>query len=224
MIGLPMNNYETQVRGKILLIDDDHDMVAIGEQVFVKAGFDFISAHSAENGLKMILSEVPDLVILDYLLPDMKGEELIKVVSSDEAYKDVRAIPFVILTAWDEELGRLSYLYENGLWAYLTKPFGHRELRCVIENIIQRDRAQKKGVEPITVVDVPEQWPDDESSDLLYSILGLSKMLVGGMDGEIAERYRIDLRAIFNAAKKLVNKIDNRQVQVLRESDMIGQD
>lgn len=127
-------------RGKILLIDDDADMVSIGEQVFSKAGFQFLSARNGREGLKKMSSMEPDLVLLDFLLPDMKGFELLDRVDKDDKYAHIRSIPFVILTAWEEEFESIKPYFAKGLHAYLIKPFGYRELKCVVENIIEKAR------------------------------------------------------------------------------------
>lgn len=200
----------------VLLVDDDRDMVSIGEQIFKKPGYEFFAAQSGKEGLGQILKLKPDVVILDYLLADMKGHDFIREIAENPAYQEVRDTPFVILTAWEEEPEKLNELYERGLRAYLSKPFGHRELRCVIENIVHINRLGGKQnghapPPPETMDAVHRNGVDeilwDECSDLACSIMGLSKMILNGLEGEIDEQQKTGLTAIYNSGKLLNKKI-----------------
>ncbi|MFQ5648808.1 MAG: response regulator [bacterium] len=199
-------------KGTVLLIDDNQDMITIGEQIFVPAGYRYVSAECGRDGLKKLKAEGPDVVILDYLLPDIKGDELIERVAGTAEFADARSTPFVILTAWEEEIENMSLLYNKGLAAYLTKPFGHRELRCVIENVIQRNRARQPGPKSDTS---PARksgfWQESEViADLANCVLGLSRTLLHSLDGELNEQQRTDLAAIHNCGKKLLRRFEAR--------------
>ena len=120
---------------KILLIDDTADMVSIGQRIFERAGYDFISARSAGEGLKKIMADQPACVILDFLLPDMQGSQFIKILAADPQYSAFRDLPVIVLTAHPNASKELEDCFRLGLHACLYKPFGHRELVNVVENI-----------------------------------------------------------------------------------------
>ena len=121
---------------KILLIDDDQNIHLIFKIILEKAGYEFISAHDGLEGLRKILETRPDLVILDYMMPQMDGEEIFNEFLTNPRYRDCQDIPFIILTARQEKIARKQRLFEKGLTAYLTKPFGHRELLNIIDNVL----------------------------------------------------------------------------------------
>ncbi len=198
-------------KASILLIDDDSDMISIGEQIFKKAGYRFLSAKNGHEGLVKMLEVKPDIVILDYLLTDMKGSEFIKMVSGNAMYSEILHIPLIILTAWEEDPAKLTELYSRGLKAYLTKPFGHRELKCVVENIIQLSRLQAPCKNEQSDVKVDTE-PDGaavrtDCGILARSIVGVSKMILEGLDGEISERQKTGLTAIYNSGRLIHKKL-----------------
>ncbi len=193
---------------KVLLIDDNQDMLSIGEQIFSGSGYQFFSADTGKEGLTLLKANSPDVVVLDYLLPDMKGGEIIGEVATSSEYDNFRTIPFLVLTAWDEDVSQLDHLYRNGLVAYLTKPFGHRELRCVVENVVNRQRAignpaQKKPAEQPQVLS-----PSEELTDLANSVVGLAHTLLEDLEGELLAEQRNDLNAIFNCGRRLLTRLE----------------
>ena len=198
-------------KANILLIDDDSDMISIGEQVFKKAGYRFLSAKNGHEGLVKMLEVKPDIVILDYLLTDMKGGEFIKMVSGNDSYAEIQHIPMVILTAWEEDPAKLTELYRRGLKAYLTKPFGHRELRCVVENIIQLSRLEGLGdnKKPDAKVETEQNGSavETDCSILAHSIVGVTKMILEGLEGEISEQQKTGLTAIYNSGRLIHKKL-----------------
>ena len=191
----------------LLLVDDDDDMIAIGEQVFAKAGYQFVSAASGEAGLATMLKYKPEIVLVDYLLPDMKGEDIIKYVASEKKYAGLRGTPFVILTAWEESLRDINQLYALGLKAYLTKPFGHRELRCVVDNIVALNRIERK-LGRLSDEHTRQGALDDDALDLVRSLVVLSKQLLESTQGELSERQTLDLDAIHNCGVRLLKLIE----------------
>ena len=192
---------------KILLVDDNHDMHTIGQQLFAGPGYVYLAAESGQEGLNAIRKQAPDVVILDYLLPDMNGRDLIEEVATSETFKSLRSTPFLVLTAWEEDLEKLRPLYQRGLVAYLTKPFGARELRCVVENIIQRRGAIGLSRTGNGAAATKLEAPGEELIDLANSVVGLSRILLENLDGEIQAEHQIDLAAIHNCGRRLLAKL-----------------
>lgn len=132
---------------KILLVDDDADMLDIGRIIIKRAGFEFYSATSAEEGLVKVVSEEPDLILLDYMMPRMNGMEFFQEIRNNPDYREYRHIPVIMLTAREDKQIDQASLFESGLSAFLIKPFGHRELINVIENVLQMAAIRRKNVE-----------------------------------------------------------------------------
>ena len=73
---------------KILLVDDDDDMVKISSRWLEKAGYEVTTANSGKDALSLLAGVKPDLVILDYAMPEMTGPEVFEAIKADPAYKN----------------------------------------------------------------------------------------------------------------------------------------
>ncbi|GBD95075.1 sporulation kinase E [bacterium BMS3Abin05] len=130
----------------VLLIDDDPDMLDIGRIIIRKAGYHFVEATTPNEGFDKIEKHHPNLVLLDYMMPDMKGDEFFERFASDEKFEPYRDIPVIMLTARsDNGIDRVS-LFKKGLAAFLVKPFGHRELINIIENVLQLNEIRSQNM------------------------------------------------------------------------------
>jgi PAS domain S-box-containing protein len=119
---------------KILLIDDDKDIHEHIRIIMEKAGYQFSSAYNGNDGLEKIISENPDLIILDYLMPEKNGSETYSEFLTNSRYHNYRNIPVIMLTAMSQSQDDINRFLRSGLNAYLEKPFGHKELLNIIEN------------------------------------------------------------------------------------------
>ncbi|MGH2498963.1 MAG: response regulator transcription factor, partial [Candidatus Limnocylindria bacterium] len=106
---------------KVLLVDDDRELVGMLEFAFGRAGLTTLAAHDAPTALARFEREQPDIVVLDIHLGAWNGLEVLK---------DIRRrsdVPIILLTALDSEEDKLRGL-SLGADDYVTKPFSHREL------------------------------------------------------------------------------------------------
>lgn len=117
---------------KVLLVDDDPGIHLITVPILSKAGYAAISAKTGEQALQLALNERPSLIILDVIMPGIKGRDLCKKIKSYGVIKD---IPVIFLTAKDSEDDVKAEL-EAGAVAHLTKPVNPAELLKTIEEII----------------------------------------------------------------------------------------
>ncbi len=85
---------------KILLIDDDQSSLTIFSTALIKEGFQTTSAETGEAGLSMARSEKPDLILLDQVLPDISGNDVLKNLKADEQTKN---IPVILLSNFSQE-------------------------------------------------------------------------------------------------------------------------
>ena len=109
---------------KILVIDDEPGIIEIVETNLEGDGFTVISASNGKEGLEKIKSEAPELVVLDVMMPEMDGWEVLRQVEQDP---DTAGLPVIMLTA---KAADEDYIYglEEGAVEYLTKPFYPQEL------------------------------------------------------------------------------------------------
>lgn len=119
---------------RVLLIDDDERHSALLKRYLERFGIELICAGSAEEGLPLIKSEQPDLLLLDVMLPGKDGFEICREIRRRSQ------LPVIMLTARDDVIDRVSGL-ELGADDYITKPFEPRELVARINTILRRSVA-----------------------------------------------------------------------------------
>jgi DNA-binding response OmpR family regulator len=109
---------------KILVVDDEKDIVDLIHRSLVREGYEVITAYAGEEVMELMKSKKPDLVILDLMLPGIQGLEVCKQI---RANPDFAHVPILILSAKSSEVDRVLGL-EMGADDYMTKPFSMREL------------------------------------------------------------------------------------------------
>lgn len=122
---------------RILVVEDDSGIAGVVAYQLTRAGFRVETASTGTAGLESLHRNVPDMVVLDRMLPDLSGDELLKIVRSDPG---TRAVPVLVLTARRQESERIEG-FEMGADDYLTKPFSPRELVLRVEAILRRARS-----------------------------------------------------------------------------------
>ena len=130
----------------ILVVEDEPAIQELLALNLIQAGHNPIRALSVEQGQKLMRETMPDLILLDWMLPGMSGIEFARRLKSDELTK---AIPIIMLTARGEELDKVRGL-EVGADDYVTKPFSPRELNARIKAVLRR-RAPQMTDDPIEV-------------------------------------------------------------------------
>lgn len=91
------------MKKKILLVDDDEDLIRSFQIILESKGFSVITAHNGSDGLLKFKNEVPDLLVLDIMMnSDLEGYNLLHTIKKEEAYKD---IPIIMLTGIRDQLG-----------------------------------------------------------------------------------------------------------------------
>ncbi len=119
---------------QILIVDDERDLVQVVEFNLRQAGFETAACFDGERALLQLKTRVPDLVILDLMLPDIPGTEICRSIKSDPR---TRHVPVIMLTARGEEVDRVVG-FELGADDFVTKPFSVRELVLRIKAILRR--------------------------------------------------------------------------------------
>lgn len=122
------------MKQKILVVDDEPEAVELVEFNLKQAGFDVTTAADGDEALKKAKAQLPALVVLDVMLPEVDGLEVCKILRRDPA---TAKIPILMLTAKAAEIDRVLGL-ELGADDYVTKPFSPRELVLRVKKILQR--------------------------------------------------------------------------------------
>jgi two-component system alkaline phosphatase synthesis response regulator PhoP len=123
---------EEQATAKILVIEDEPNMVAGLRDNFEFEGYQVITARDGVDGLQRALDESPDLVVLDVMMPRMSGLEVCKQLRAKRG-----SIPIIMLTARGQEVDKVVGL-ELGADDYVTKPFSIRELLARVKAVLRR--------------------------------------------------------------------------------------
>ena len=109
---------------KILLVDDEEDILDFLELILEEQGYDVVKANSGPEALAAAQMHRPDLILLDIMMPEMDGWEVLKLLKADE---EVAHIPVAMLTARTEMKDKIQGLQEGAI-DYICKPFATKEL------------------------------------------------------------------------------------------------
>jgi two-component system alkaline phosphatase synthesis response regulator PhoP len=133
---------------KILIVEDEPNMVAGLRDNFEFEGFEVLTALDGVQGLERALKESPDLVVLDVMMPRMSGLDVCKQLKAKRP-----SIPIIMLTARGQEVDKVVGL-ELGADDYVTKPFSIRELLARVKAVLRRSQTLPKDQDRYTFGDV----------------------------------------------------------------------
>jgi DNA-binding response OmpR family regulator len=122
---------------RVLIIDDDRKLCRLLSQYLGENGFQVLSVYDGLDALNVISRELPDMVILDIMLPGKDGLEVLREIRRDHT------LPVIMLTAKGDETDRIVGL-ELGADDYLAKPFNPRELLARVKAVLRRSTHQEK--------------------------------------------------------------------------------
>ena len=131
-------------RYKILVVEDDRNILSMIQTVLDSNGYQVLTAQRCQQGILMLSSHMPDLVVLDLGLPDMDGEEFIRFARGSSM------IPIIVLSARSEEKDKVSAL-DLGANDYITKPFGTAELLARVRASLRINRMNLQATVPSSV-------------------------------------------------------------------------
>lgn len=147
----------------ILVVDDEQRMVRFIRLNLEHDGFQVISAYNGNDALEQVRTQLPDLVLLDVMMPDLDGFEVLKRIRAQSS------VPVIMLTAKGEEDDRVRGL-EAGADDYVTKPFSPRELVSRVRAVLRRTEAESAATGDVIEIDEHlrldfnrrEVWVDDD--------------------------------------------------------------
>ena len=122
---------------RILIVDDSPSQLLGIQRIVEKLGHEFITAEDGAAGVEVAKRELPDMVLMDVVMPNLNGFQATRTLSRDATTKH---IPVILVTTKDQDTDRMWGL-RQGAKAYLTKPFSEDELAEVIERIFNTSDA-----------------------------------------------------------------------------------
>lgn len=201
----------------VAIIDDEPDIVSLVSLHLKKGGFKTKEFFDVESFYRFLKSEVPDLIILDLMLPDTDGYEVCKHLKKEGPSSSV---PIIMLTARAEESERILGL-ELGADDYVTKPFSPRELVARVKAVLRRHRPEEDtkriSVGDILTVD-PEKYEvevEGKRVDLTSTEFKILQLFVS-KKGWVFSRERI-LQHLWGDDKMVLDRTVDVHIKHLRE-------
>ncbi len=202
----------------VLLVDDERDLLSLVEFNLRSAGFETLVASSGEQALAQVRRRVPDLVVLDLMLPDLPGTEVCRQLKADPR---TRHVPVLMLTAKGEEVDRVVG-FEVGADDYVTKPFSVRELVLRLKAVVRRAGAGRtaerppEAVGPIRVdVDAHRAFVDGAEIQLTPLEFRLLATFMARL-GRVQSREQL-LEDVWEMSSELETRTVDTHVKRLRE-------
>jgi two-component system, OmpR family, phosphate regulon response regulator PhoB len=209
----------------VLIVDDEHDIVSLLDFNLKQEGFRTLLASSGAEAQALLRRELPDLVLLDLMLPDVSGTELCRSVKSDPR---TRHVPVVMLTARSEEIDRVVG-FELGADDYVTKPFSVRELVLRLRAVLRRAAAPAGGgpapasVGPIRV-DAGTHRAYVAGEEVVLTALEFKLLLTFlARVGRVQSREQL-LEEVWEASAELETRTVDTHVKRLREKLGVARD
>jgi len=200
----------------VLVVEDEPDIAALVAYQLTRDGFRVETALNGPEALAAIGREVPDLIVLDRMLPGMSGDEILRTLRADHS---TRLLPVLILTAKREEEDRIQGL-ELGADDYLTKPFSPRELALRVRSILSRSElgggesgGRLLGIGPLVLDEVAHDVTlGGEDLDLTPTEFRLLRTLMEGR-GRTQSRRRL-LERVWEVDATVAERLQTRTVDM----------
>jgi len=145
----------------ILVVDDSPTILKLVQLVLTKSGYRVATASSGEAGLLLAHEDPPGLILLDYLMPDMNGDDVCRAMSADTVLSEV---PVVVMSAREDDVGERFARMPNVV-DHITKPFSPDALLAVIGHVMAKQSGLPGGkAAALALHDLPERDPDESGA------------------------------------------------------------
>jgi DNA-binding NarL/FixJ family response regulator len=186
---------------RLLLIDDDPNLILLVKDYLEFRGYEVITAENGREALEVLEQEIPDLIICDVMMPEMDGYSLVEHVRKDPR---INWIPVLFLSAKGQSADKVKGL-NTGADVYMVKPFEPEELVAQVEAALkQADRLSKhkdKGTDSLPKIQVPFDV------ELTPTELKVVQYVARGMaNREIAEDLNVSQRTIESHVSNMLGK------------------
>jgi DNA-binding response OmpR family regulator len=118
---------------RVVYIEDEQEMIDLVRLILGRKGLEVIGANGGREGLDLVGREMPDLVLLDLMMPDMDGWDVYQHMKADETQRD---IPVIVVTAKAQSIDKVLGLHIAKVDDYISKPFSPQELIDSVEKVL----------------------------------------------------------------------------------------
>jgi len=207
------------MKEKILIVEDEKDIIKMLEYNLKKEGFRVIAARDGEDALDLAVRDHPDLILLDLMLPGMDGLEVCKALKKESK---ASSIPIIMLTAKSQESDKVVGL-ELGADDYITKPFSPRELIARIKAVLRRATEKEKLPEIFQAQDLKIDFSKisvtvkDKPVELTAKEFELLKTLLKAKGRVLSRDYLLDTIWGFDHAMEIQTRTVDVHIRTLRK-------
>lgn len=207
------------MKEKILIVDDEKDIVKMLDYNLKKDGFRAVSCQDGEEALDLAVREHPDLIILDLMLPGVDGLEVCKTLKKENK---TAAIPVIMLTAKAQEADKILGL-ELGADDYITKPFSPRELVARVKAVLRRVHEKGKLPDVLKIGDLTIDflkilvYIKDKPVTLTAKEFELLRTLIKAKERVLSRDYLLDNIWGFDHAVEIQTRTVDVHIRTLRK-------
>jgi len=207
------------MKEKVLIVEDEKDIVKMLEYNLKKEGFTTLSVTNGDDALDAAVRHQPELIILDLMLPGMDGLEVCKALKAE---RKTANIPVIMLTAKAQESDKIVGL-ELGADDYVTKPFSPRELIARIKAVLRRMKEKDKLPELLKLGDLTLDFSKisvsvkDKPVELTSKEFELLKTLIGVKGRVLSRDYLLDNIWGFDHAIEIQTRTVDVHIRTLRK-------
>ena len=126
-----MDNKETI---RVVCVEDEPEMIDLIRLILGRKGYEVIGAHGGMAAMQIIQEQMPDVILLDLMMPDMDGWEVYQKLKADE---DVKNIPVIVVTAKAQSIDKVLGLHIAKVDDYISKPFSPQDLVTSVEKVLE---------------------------------------------------------------------------------------
>ena len=207
------------MKEKILIVEDEKDIIKMLEYNLKKEGFRVIATHDGEDALDLALRQYPDLILLDLMLPGIDGLEVCKSLKKESK---TSLILIIMLTAKSQESDKVLGL-ELGADDYITKPFSPRELVARIKAVLRRVTEKEKLPEVFAAGDLKIDFAKisvnvkDKPIELTSKEFELLKTLLKAKGRVLSRDYLLDTIWGYDHAMEIQTRTVDVHIRTLRK-------
>ena len=128
-----------QANKRVVYIEDETEMIDLVRLILNRKGFEVVGANGGREGVETVQRELPDLVLLDLMMPDMDGWDVYRQIKAEETTSN---IPVIVITAKAQNIDKVLGLHIVKVDDYIAKPFSPQELIDSIEKVL-KDRVKQ---------------------------------------------------------------------------------
>jgi len=125
---------------RVVYIEDEPEMIDLVKLILSRKHFEFIGANGGREGLDTVRKMLPDVILLDLMMPDMDGWEVYQQLKAEEATK---SIPVIVITAKAQNIDKVLGLHIAKVDDYIAKPFSPKELVDSVERVLGKQNVSE---------------------------------------------------------------------------------